>query len=59
VIPGITGEFASECGFREAIERVLAHRDSYCPAEYFQSHWNTIEMLDRYLEFFQTMGLTI
>ncbi len=59
VIPGITGEFASECGFREAINHVLAHRHSYCPSEYFQSHWNTVEMLDRYLEFFQTMGLTI
>jgi hypothetical protein len=59
VIPGTTGEFASAAGFRHAIENVLAHRDSYCPSEYFQSHWNTFEMLDRYLEFFQTMGLSI
>jgi hypothetical protein len=59
VIPGTTGEFASAAGFRHTIEHVLAHRDSYCPSEYFQSHWNTFEMLDRYLEFFQTMGLSI
>lgn len=59
VIPGVTGEFASEEGFREAIENLLAHRHSYRPGDYFQSHWNTIETLDRYLDFFQTMGLTI
>jgi len=59
VIPGTTGEFASESGFRQAIDHVLANRGSYCPSEYFQSHWNTFAMLDRYLEFFQTMGLTI
>jgi len=59
VIPGTTGEFASESGFRDAIDQVLANRDSYRPSEYFGSHWNTFEMLDRYLEFFQTMGLTV
>ena len=59
VIPGVTGELASEEGFGAAIERVLADRHSYRASEYFQSHWNTLEMLDRYLEFFQTMGLKI
>ena len=59
VVPGVTGEFASEGGFREAIDHLLAHGHTYRPYEYFDSHWNTIEMLDRYLEFFQTMGLTI
>jgi glycosyltransferase involved in cell wall biosynthesis len=59
VIPGITGEFASEDGFRDAIDQVLAHRDSYCPEECFRSRWNTVEMLERYLEFFQIMGLVI
>jgi hypothetical protein len=59
VIPGTTGELASESSFRQAIDHVLANRDSYSPSECFQSHWNTFAMLDRYLEFFQTMGLTI
>jgi hypothetical protein len=59
VIPGITGEFASEEGFLDTIQQVLANRRFYSPGEYIHSHWNTIEMLDRYLEFFQTMGLRI
>jgi hypothetical protein len=59
VVPGITGELASEAEFRDAIEDVLARRHSYQPAEYFRSHWDTIVMLDRYLDFFQKMGLDI
>jgi hypothetical protein len=59
VVSGVTGEFASEERFREVMERVLARRDSYRPSEYFRSRWSTVEMLDRYLNFFQEMGLTI
>lgn len=59
VVPGVTGEFASERNLREAIEDLLANRHTYRPHEYFESHWNTISMLDRYLEFFQSMGMRI
>ncbi len=59
VIPGVTGEFASEEGLLDTIHQVLENRHSYSPGEYFHSHWNTIDMLNKYLEFFQTMGLRI
>jgi glycosyltransferase involved in cell wall biosynthesis len=59
VIPGVTGELASPQTFRQAIEQLLAKRQSYRPSKYFESHWNTTQTLDRYLEFFQTMGLRI
>ncbi len=59
VVSGITGEFAPEGGFRRVMEDVLAQRHSYRPSEYFRSHWDTIEILARYVAFFQTMGLTL
>lgn len=59
VVPGVTGEFASEGRFRTVMEEVLARRHSYRPSEYFRSHWDTLETLDRYIDFFQTMGLAL
>jgi hypothetical protein len=59
VVPGVTGELASEERFLDAMEDLLRRRHSYRPSEYFRSHWDTVEVLDRYIEFFQKMGLTI
>ncbi len=59
VQPGVTGEFASPEKFRETMSFVLERRDSYRPREYFEAHWDTIETLERYLDFFQKMGLAL
>jgi glycosyltransferase involved in cell wall biosynthesis len=56
VVEGVTGELASGDEFREAMEHVLAHRDSYRPREHFEEHWDTVATLDAYLEFFARMG---
>jgi hypothetical protein len=57
VVPGVTGELASEDEFAPAMRRLLERRHSYRPGEHFEQHWDTIEMLERYLEFFRRMGL--
>ena len=56
VVPGVTGELSSECGFTAAMRRLLEHRHSYHPREYFEQHWDTIETLESYLDFFHRMG---
>lgn len=56
VVPGVTGEFASDGEFREVMQEVLARRHTYRPREYFDAHWDTVTMLERYLAFFVRMG---
>jgi hypothetical protein len=56
VVPGVTGEFASEENFYEVMMRVLQNADSYRPREYFMENWDTIPMLERYLAFFKKQG---
>jgi glycosyltransferase involved in cell wall biosynthesis len=56
VVSGATGELARPDEFRDAIEQVLANLDSYRPREYFEEHWDTVETLDGYLDFFERMG---
>ena len=56
VVPGVTGELASEDNFLEVMRYVLAHRGRYRPREYFLEQWDTIEMIEKYLAFFRTMG---
>jgi hypothetical protein len=56
VVPGVTGELASEPEFREVMQRVLANHDSYSPRRYFEEHWDTVETIESYLAFFQRMG---
>lgn len=56
VVPGVTGEFASEDNFYEVMKYVLANLESYRPREYFMEHWDTIPTLERYLAFFRKMG---
>jgi hypothetical protein len=57
VVPGATGELATAEAFRETIEHVLSHLDTYTPRTYFEEHWDTVETIERYLEFFTQMGL--
>jgi len=56
VVPGVTGEFASEDNFHDVMTHVLAHLDSYTPREYFMQEWDTVPMLERYLSFFRDKG---
>lgn len=56
VVPGVTGELASEQDFRDVMRRVLARRHAYSPRKHFETHWDTTTMLDRYLQFFRAMG---
>ena len=56
VIPGVTGEFASEDNFYDMMKYVLANRDSYRPREYFMENWDTVSTLEKYLSFFGKMG---
>jgi hypothetical protein len=56
VVPGVTGEVASQRRFRSTMEHVLAQRDSYAPRQYFEDHWDTVATLEAYLAFFRRMG---
>jgi hypothetical protein len=56
VVPGVTGEFASENDFYEVMKHVLAKLDSYQPRQYFEEHWDTVTILEEYLSFFSKMG---
>jgi glycosyltransferase involved in cell wall biosynthesis len=56
VVSGVTGELATEHEFYDVMCHVLEHRESYRPREYFEEHWDTMEVLDRYLKFFCEMG---
>ncbi len=56
VVPGVTGEFASEEHFGEVMRHVVANRESYSPRKYFEDHWDTVEVLDDYIRFFRRMG---
>ena len=56
VIPGVTGEFASQANFYEVMQNVLTNLSQYRPREYFMEHWDTIETLENYLAFFRKMG---
>jgi Glycosyl transferases group 1 len=56
VVPGVTGELASARDFGRVIERVLARRHTYRPRDYFEAHWDTVTLLERYLAFFIRMG---
>jgi hypothetical protein len=59
VAEGATGELAEEGNFLSVMRQVLEHRDRYRPLEYFEQHWNTQAMLERYVKFFQQMGLEL
>jgi hypothetical protein len=56
VVPGVTGELASESEFSDVMEHVLAQLDSYSPSQYFEESWDTVELLKSYLAFFERMG---
>lgn len=56
VVPGVTGEFASEDNFSDVMKQVLANRASYRPREYFMENWDTVSILEKYLAFFRKMG---
>jgi len=56
VVPGVTGEFATEENFRDVMMQVLENRISYRPREYFEHHWDTLSMIKSYLAFFHKMG---
>jgi hypothetical protein len=56
VVPGVTGELASEESFGEVMEHVVANRASYSPRQYLEENWDTVEILDRYVAFFRRMG---
>ncbi len=56
VVSGVTGEIASEAEFGDVMRHVVAHRQRYAPREYFERHWDTLEVLESYVRFFQRMG---
>jgi hypothetical protein len=56
VVPGVTGELAAESDFLEVMRDVLAHRDRYEPRADFEEHWDTVTLIERYLDFFRRMG---
>jgi glycosyltransferase involved in cell wall biosynthesis len=57
IVPGITGEFATENNFYNVMQHVLANLHSYRPRESFMENWDTVSMLEKYLSFFRKMGL--
>lgn len=59
VVPGVTGELASEGEFLERMRSVLANRHLYHPREYFEATWDTMAVIESYLAFFRKMGWTI
>lgn len=56
VVPGVTGELASEDEFGDVMRHVVQHRDAYSPRRYFEEQWDTFRVLDSYVRFFQRMG---
>jgi glycosyltransferase involved in cell wall biosynthesis len=56
VVPGVTGELATEGDFRDVMKQVLADIDFYTPREYFEEHWDTVKTIETYLDFFSRMG---
>ena len=56
VVSGMTGELASENDFGDVMRHVVEHRESYAPRTYFEAHWDTLDILERYVRFFQRMG---
>ena len=56
VVPGVTGEFASEDNFYHVMKHVLEDRESYRPREYFMENWDAIPMLKKYISFFKELG---
>lgn len=56
VVSGVTGELASEDDFGDVMRHVVAHRESYAPREYFEEHFDTVNVLERYVRFFERMG---
>jgi glycosyltransferase involved in cell wall biosynthesis len=56
VVPGVTGELVPPDSFRDGIEHVLANRRAYRPREHFEEHWDTLRILDGYIDFFRRMG---
>ncbi|HEY3306284.1 MAG TPA: hypothetical protein VGL70_22415 [Candidatus Binatia bacterium] len=56
VVPGVTGEFASEEDFYDCMRYVLENRGRYRPREYFIENWDTVQTLEKYMAFFQAMG---
>jgi hypothetical protein len=56
VVPGVTGELASENDFGEVMREVVTRRESYSPRKYLEEHWDTVDTLESYVQFFQRMG---
>jgi hypothetical protein len=56
VVSGVTGELASEDDFGDVMRHVVANRESYTPREYFEEHFDTVDILESYLRFFHRMG---
>jgi hypothetical protein len=56
VVPGVTGEFASENNFYDVMKKVLANLGDYRPRQYFEEHWDTVATIEKYLTFFSKMG---
>ena len=56
VVSGVTGELASEAEFADVMRNVVARRESYAPREYFESQWDTVKILESYVDFFRRMG---
>lgn len=56
VVPGVTGELASEHEFGTVMRYVLNGRASYTPRAPFEERWDTISILEEYLSFFSGMG---
>jgi hypothetical protein len=59
VVSGVTGELAKPEEFLEAMRAVLGSRHSYRPREYFESTWDTVSVIEGYIEFFRKMGWTL
>jgi hypothetical protein len=56
VVSGVTGELASEDDFADVMRHVVENRELYAAREYFEKHWDTVEVLEGYIRFFQEMG---
>jgi len=56
VVSGVTGELAAEDHFLDTMRSVLANRARYSAREYFVETWDTVTLLEEYIEFFRRMG---
>jgi hypothetical protein len=56
VVPGVTGELATDDEFGGVMRHVLKNLSAYRPRAHFERQWDTVKILEGYFSFFGKMG---